>query len=118
MEGEGKYGTLEAQTSKAEKIDPDEYLGGMRNPFEATDPTCCPLECGFKAAWEAFTETPRRLLIPGTKDCQLDQRLEGSTAASPWSERCTGLEDKVRVGLRVPIWKHGSPKATTRKLTW
>ena len=69
------------QQSKADKIDPSDYVGGMRNPYEsvAAKSNLLPLGLRVKAAWEAFCRNNKQATVVaeqyGTKDCTLPWTL-------------------------------------------
>lgn len=81
VEGEGKYGSLMIQQSKADKIDQSDYVGGMRNPYESVAAKSNLLSLGLrvKAAWEAFCRNNKKATVVaeqyGTKDCTLPWTL-------------------------------------------
>ena len=58
VEGEGKYGSLKAQKSKAELRDPAEFVGGMRNPYETVTTMSNLLSLGIRvrAVWETSAD--------------------------------------------------------------
>ena len=81
IEGEGKYGSLKAQKSKAEMRDPAEFVGGMRNPYETVVAMSNLLSLGIRvrAAWEAFCRQNKGAMTVaeqyGTKECWMDNKL-------------------------------------------
>lgn len=112
IEGEGKFGSLKVQKSKADKVDPSEYVGGMRNPYESVVARSNLLSLGIRvrAAWELFckqnkgaTEVAEKY---GTKDCDLDHKLLQGWRAH--LKRVLGANAPPSIKMR-PRWGYVSP---------
>jgi len=112
VEGEGKYGSLKAQKSKAELRDPAEFVGGMRNPYETVISMSNLLSLGIRvrAVWETFCRQNKGVMTVaeqyGTKECWMDNRL-----LQTWKghlKRVLGANAPPAVKM-TPRWGYVSP---------
>ena len=112
VEGEGKYGSLKAQKSKAELRDPAEFVGGMRNPYETVITMSNLLSLGIRvrAVWETFCRQNKGVMTVaeqyGTKECWMDNKLLQS-----WKghlKRVLGANAPPAVKM-TPRWGYVSP---------
>ena len=79
--GDGNYGKLKGEKSKAQKTSAKFHVGGMRNPLKVVSTMSNLLTLGIRirAAWEAFVKAnPKAMEVGenyGATECSIDERL-------------------------------------------